>query len=226
MHCFFDLEFENSQFYHETGLHKHQFYRLLFELSLTPVVVEYSKSKESLAVLTYLVKLRTGETNVSLAIKFSVSCRTLSRRLKLARQLFANFVQQNVNHTLNRPQMISYSTVLSRSIFSPANLNVSVQIWDGTYIYMQKTANHRYQKYTYNSHKKRNYLKMMMCVLSGGYILATFGPFKATENDATLAKKILSDHGIFQNAQFGKSNLKNLCNDIFSFFFVFLFINV
>lgn len=173
-------------------------------MSLIPVVVKYIKSKASLAVLTYLVKLRTGETNVSLAIKFSVSDRTISRRLKLARQLFENFVQLNVNHTLDRAQMISYSTVLSRSIFSPSNLNTSVQIWDGTYIFMQKTANHKYQKFTYNSHKKRNYVKMMMCVLSSGYILATFGPFKATDNDATVAKTILGDLGIFQNAHIGK----------------------
>lgn len=182
-------------------------------MSLIPVVVKYIKSKASLAVLTYLVKLRTGETNVSLAIKFSVSDRTISRRLKLARQLFENFVQLNVNHTLDRAQMISYSTVLSRSIFSPSNLNTSVQIWDGTYIFMQKTANHKYQKFTYNSHKKRNYVKMMMCVLSSGYILATFGPFKATDNDATVAKTILGDLGIFQNAHIGKWKLRNLCVD-------------
>lgn len=192
---------------------KVQFRQLLFELSLTPSVVSCIEGKESVAILTYMVKLRTGETNVSLAVKLLVHVSTIYRRLKMARQLFTNFVQHNVNVTLNRSEMISRSSVLSRSIFSPTNLDVSVQIWDGTYIFMQKTANHKYQKYTYNSHKKTNYVKMMMCGLSSGYILATFGPYrpyKATENDATLAKRILSDNGIFQNAHQGKFNLKTL----------------
>lgn len=199
-----------KQFRRETGLTKEQFYELLFELSVTLTRVEYTKSKKSCAVLTYLVKLRTGDTNISLATKFSVSNYTIARRLKLARQLFGEFVTRNVNRTLDRSQMISYSSVLSRSLFSPANLNVCVQIWDGTYIFIQKSANHRYQKFMYNSHKKRNYVKIMVCVLSSGYILAVFGPFKATENDATIAQKILSDHGIFNNSHPGNQNSMNL----------------
>lgn len=193
----------DSKFKYHTGLTKLQFRQLLFELSLAPAAVNNIGSRKSLAVLTYLIKLRTGDTDVCLAAKFSVHTTTIYRRLKLARQLFNNFAQHNVNCSLDRSEMIANSTALSRSIFSPANLDVSVQIWDGTYIFMQKSANHRFQKYTYNSHKKRNYVKMMMCVLTSGYILATFGPYKATENDATLAKKILNDNGIFQNAHAG-----------------------
>lgn len=151
------------------------------------------------------MKIRSGVSDTSLGCKFSVSRWTIIRRLRLGRGLLINdFAGTNVNVVRGRNDLISHSTVLSRHLFSPNNANTVVQIWDATYIYVEKSQNHYHQKRTYNSYKKRNFVKIMMCVLSDGMILAAFGLYTALENDASIAKRLLeSNQPVFQNIQLG-----------------------
>lgn len=151
------------------------------------------------------MKIRSGISDISLGLKFSVSHTTIYRRLCLARELlFNDFARRNVNVVRERNDLISHSTVLSRHLFSSNNPNTVVQIWDATYIFVQKSQNHYHQKRTYNSYKKRNFVKIMMCVLSDGLILGVFGLYTALENDASIAKKLLEkNEPVFQNIQLG-----------------------
>lgn len=198
-------EGSDKNFKYETGLTKSQFHQLLREVSAVERPDEVS-SKQSVSILTYSMKIRSGMTDMALACKFIVSRHTIMRRLVLGRSLLTeNFVPANINFVRERSDLISHSTVLSRYLFSPNNPNVAIQIWDATYLFMEKSGNYRYQKYTYNSHKKRNYVKIMMCVLTDGTILGVFGLYKATQNDACIANSILEkNHAIFQNILLGK----------------------
>lgn len=45
---------------------------------------------------------------------------------------------------------------------------------------------------TYNTHKKRNYVKIMMGVSTDSTIICALGPFKARDNDATIIKKMFA----------------------------------
>lgn len=195
----------DNHFRYETGLTRNQFQQLLSEVPSIPAPQNIS-SKEPVAILTYLMKIRSGMTDMALACKFNVSRKTINRRLRLGRQILTDdFASRNVNYVRDRNDIISHCSVLSRNLFSPNDPNKTVQIWDATYLYIEKSHNYEYQKYTYNSHKKRNYVKIMMCVLTDGTIIAAFGLFKATENDASIAQNMLKEnHPIFQNVIPGK----------------------
>lgn len=64
-------------------------------------------------------------------------------------------------------------------------------IWDGTYIYINKSANQTFQKLTYNKQKSQKILRPMVCVTTNGYIIDVFGSFEATKNDAKCMRQIL-----------------------------------
>lgn len=117
-------------------------------------------------------------------------------------ELKKDFVPNFVNHIRSRDDLISHCTPLSKILFYPDNLQKIVLIWDGTYIFIEKSSQHYFQKLTYNSHKKRNYIKPMIIVTTDGTIVCVLGPFKAVENDAKMTKKILmKDIPALQNLQ-------------------------
>lgn len=77
---------------------------------------------------------------------------------------------------------------MSSALFDRGDQSRAHLILDGTYIFIDKSTNYLVQKQTFNSHKKRNYVKMMMGVATNGKIILASGPFKATENDAEITK--------------------------------------
>lgn len=142
-----------------------------------------------------------ASSDESIAIDFGISRRSVARKLKNVRQiLMDDFVPNTVNFTRSREDLLSHTSVLSKSLLSPNNADAAVVIWDGTYIYLEKSAQHAFQKNSYCSHKKRNYIKPMMIVATDGTIIAVLGPFKATKNDASIATEILSQgHPALEN---------------------------
>lgn len=198
------IDGNDEHFKYETGLTKTQFHQLLREVPAiqTPDVVS---SKEPVAILIYLMKIRSGMTDMSLGCKFSVSRKVIMRRLRLGRRLLTNgFISSNINFVRDRDNLILHSSVLSRYLLSPNNPDVVVQIWDATYLFVEKSQNYRHQKCTYNSYKKRNFVKIMMCVLSDGTIMGVHGLYTATENDAGIAKRLLeSNDSTFRNIRLG-----------------------
>lgn len=92
--------------------------------------------------------------------------------------LLSDSAPEYVNHARSREDLLSRCSRLSRKIFLQDNDGGIVVIWDATYIYVEKSLNHQFQKQTYNSQKKRNYVKPMVCVASDGTIICVVGPFK------------------------------------------------
>lgn len=68
-----------------------------------------------------------------------------------------------------------------------------ILIADGTYIYIQKSANYKFQRQSYSMHKHRPLLKPMILVTSTGYIVDVFGPYFAdgNNNDANILNNLL-----------------------------------
>lgn len=167
-----------------------EFTSLLREM---PSLLNNDRDAASDALFTYLMKMRTGQSNESIGQYLGVNRNVVSQRLNLVRDaLLKDIAPKYVNCELSRDQLIRHCTRLSKNLFTTRR-NQIVVIWDATYVYVEKSLNHTVQKNTYNSHKKRNYVKPMLCVASDGYILCTVGPFMATENDASIMKKILPE---------------------------------
>lgn len=174
-----------------TAHDKQQFKELLGEIQSDLVLDLKSQSKASDALFIYLMRLRTGRPFEEIALHFGVSAATVYRRCELVRTVLKKIiVPRFVNFEMDRAELIAHKSETSRILFDDENQQRAHLILDGTYIYIEKSTNHRFQKDSYNSHKMRNYLKIMMGVMTDGRILFVLGPFKAVDNDATIIEKI------------------------------------
>lgn len=88
--------------------------------------------------------------------------------------------------------MLEKRTNISCMILHPKETSV-ITIWDGIYIYTHKSSNNAFQRSCYSMHKQRHLIKPMVCVAPNGYIIDIIGPFKATENDASIMKTIMKN---------------------------------
>lgn len=149
------------------------------------------KDKASNALFMYLMKIRTGRSHEEIGAYFNVSRSTVQRRCDLVRSILRRVVvPRYLNFERSREEMATMKSTMSRKLFDDNdNCDCAHLILDGTYIYIEKSRNHRFQKQSFNSHKKRNYLKIMMGVSTDGTIMFALGPFKATENDAAIIMK-------------------------------------
>lgn len=169
-----------------------EFYSLL---QSTPTILSQLGADASDALFIYLMKIRLGDSNQAIAEYFGTHPVKIAETLKKVRAaLLLDLVPKYVNHARSRQDLLSHCSELSRKIFLHDDDQRNVVIWDATYIYIEKSLNHQFQKQTYNSQKKRNYIKPMICVASDGTIICVIGPFKATENDATIMTKIIPEN--------------------------------
>lgn len=138
------------------------------------------------------MKLRTGRSDKDLAIIFNTTDRTVSNRIKKVREaLKKDFVQRYVNRERSRAELMGLKTSLSHVLFDDGVEDRAHLVLDGTYLYIEKSSDQIFQKLTFNAHKKRNYLKVMMGVATNGVIIFVDGPYPATFNDAKITSHIL-----------------------------------
>lgn len=132
--------------------------------------------------------------------KTLVFCRTtVSKNIDRARKALKHeFVPLHLGfENLTREYLLENTTTTARLLYADGSSEKVVTIWDGTYIFCERSLNYDFQKHSYNSQKKRNYVKPMMCVTTNGKIVDVIGPFKATENDAKITKKLFEkENGI------------------------------
>lgn len=175
-----------------------EFFRIWIGLSKIQVVEFLDElpsliiKRRELALLCYLAKLRSGAANEKIAIVFGLTRSTMERYMNVVRMAIKiDFVPQHMGFIhLSREDLKLHGTVTSDILF--AAQNEVVTIWDGTYIYVQKSQNYAFQRKCYSCQKKRPLVKPMISVAPDGYILEIYGPYPATDNDASILKKILS----------------------------------
>ncbi|CAC5386297.1 unnamed protein product [Mytilus coruscus] len=173
-----------------TGLTRNQFE------AVANTVTDLRKSeirsvKTCLAIL--LVKLRTGLSNSILAILFSLEIHQIQRTTHAARSsLMKSFVPSffGFQHMSHDKFTRDLTTPTARTLFADNQQDTEILVLDGTYIYLQKSPHHHFQKQTYSMHKGRSLVKPMVIVATDGYIPNVLGPYYADghNNDASIIK--------------------------------------
>lgn len=174
--------------------------------TLVPSLLIYYKNNELMArtaLYTYLFQLRTGHTHGEIGDKLKVSRTTVSVRLNATRDaLYKDFVPHHLNCFYERADLERHTSTIASELYCAGDKNKVVLIWDGTYIYINKSGNFRFQKYTYNDQKKRNFVKPMMGVATDGTILFVYGLYPAVTNDAKIIEDMTSRHAsVFDQLQ-------------------------
>jgi len=87
----------------------------------------------------------------------------------------------------------NHNTIFSTTFFG----DKTTTIWDGTYLYLNKSSNYAKSRSSFSTQKKRSLTKFMSIVLPDGYCLDTVGPFYSNHyhNDAGITQKILNEEG-------------------------------
>lgn len=177
-----------------TGLTNEQF-EILFR-SLPTLIQRYSKIETAkIALNVYLIRLRTGKSHLSIAQDFNVTRITVANYIAAAREaLMLDFVPNNLGFQhLSRQQLVACNTEMTKSMFCGNDEKV-ITIWDGTYLYCDKSHNQHIQKQTFSCQKLRNLVKPMVCVAPDGTYVDIFGPFCATLNDAKIMEVVFQKH--------------------------------
>ena len=67
------------------------------------------------------------------------------------------------------------------------SINLSITIWDATYLFHQKSGTHEFQRLTFGMLKKRNFQKPMIICTTNGKIVDLPAPlWKANQSDSDM----------------------------------------
>lgn len=184
------VESSDIKMFRQTGLTSAHFSQLLND---SPSLQTQFKSKKNSvdALHMFLMKMRSGMPLADIALAFNVSAATVAVRLRKVRHVLENdFVPLHLNMVHSREDLINHTTTMCRVLFCESESRQTVLIFDGTYIFIERSSNYEFQRDTYTDQKKRNFLKFMMCVLSDGYILHALGPYEAKNNYAKILRSL------------------------------------
>jgi len=70
-----------------------------------------------------------------------------------------------------------------------------VSIWNGTYVYIQKSSNYAFQRKSFSQQEHRPLIKPFIGVASNGYIIDVFGPYTANTSDTKIMEQLLEAGG-------------------------------
>jgi hypothetical protein len=148
------------------------------------------------AVCLFWVKLKTNLSfrQIGTLFKICTSEDSIRRRVEDTFHFITAYFNNTIvsSHLgldhLTRAEALNHHTAYSKVFFG----NQLSIIWDGTYIYCQKSNDHALQRDCYSGHKSRHLIKMMSLVLPDGYILDLIGPFYGKNNDSSITKEILN----------------------------------
>ena len=156
---------------------------------LTNIKCTETRSKE-MALLVYLTKLKQGKTNTQLATQFNIERANITKCVKAVREcLFNNLVETKfgLKH-MTRDVLSSHTSEFVKTLHCITPGSVAVMA-DGTYIYIEKSANNEFQRKTFSVQKGRHLIKPMVLICSDGYIIDIMGVHEATKNDAIIIKE-------------------------------------
>lgn len=157
-----------------TGLNRAAFENLLTYLS-TIRDTQVRKARTCLGI--YLTKLKTGLSNKILATLFQVSGDSIRRAIKSVRKnLLQIFTPHHIGfeHITREYLIRKHTRPLAQTLFGQG-LNPAILVLNGTYIYIFKKVLFRFQRRSYNLHKHRPLIKIMV-VSTSGYFVSVIGP--------------------------------------------------
>nr|XP_018907275.1 PREDICTED: uncharacterized protein LOC109037192 [Bemisia tabaci] len=188
--CFLDLVDDFSNW---TGLTKVQFQDLLKFVQVN----EQDDAKNRVVLGAYLMHMHTALAENKIAALLSISQSTVSRYISLARDhLLQSFVPIYLNRAVNREKVFQESTKIARTIHGISDSDSKIMtVWDGTYLYLNKSVNFAFQRATFGGQKKTNYVKPMLAVTTNGLIIDVFGPdelWAGSVGDGDILQHIMS----------------------------------
>lgn len=165
--------------------------RLEFE-----TLCEFIPKKDDILLGIYLMHLYAGLSQEQIAAILNISQPTVSRKIsECRRHLNDNFVSVYLGVFL-REQIRAEQSKISRVINCVSEGDdIVITIWDGTYLFLNKSLNFRFQRKTFGGQKKRNYVKPMIVITTNGLIIDVFGPdelYAGNVSDADILKRILN----------------------------------
>jgi hypothetical protein len=176
-----------------TGLSQIQFDDLFLHIQ-DKIKATPSRSPRTTTGL-FILKLKSGISNKLLSAIFGITRSSVRRALATAREaLMRSFVPLYLGfESVTRESVINQHTrQLATSIFGSTSDNL-ILVLDGTYIYINKSNNYKFQRRTYSIHKGRPLVKPMVIVTTTGHFVNIIGPYfsDAKNNDAAILNHIL-----------------------------------
>lgn len=179
-----------------TGLSKPQFNDLFSHIN-DKIKSTPSRSPRTTVGL-FLLKLKSGISNRLLSTIFSLSKSSVRRAIATVREaLMRSFVPLYLGfESVTRESILcNHTRQLAKSLFCSSSDKI-VLVLDGTYIYINKSNNYKFQRRTYSLHKGRPLVKPMVIVTTTGHFVNIIGPYLADgkNNDAAILNHILKSN--------------------------------
>ncbi|XP_048768744.2 uncharacterized protein LOC125662931 [Ostrea edulis] len=191
-----DFDSENltdTEYVDLLGISKASFNDMMLFIEGKIKITPARTTRTSLAI--FLLKLRGGESNKILSTLFNISKSSIQRSVRAVRNILmtGGFVTENLGFGhITREEIINKHTrPLAQTLFGDDTTQQAILILDGTYIYINKSGNFRFQRQSYSLHKGRPLVKPMVIVSSTGYFVSVLGPYIAKNNDASILNHIL-----------------------------------
>lgn len=187
-----DFTLSEEKIHTLTGLN----WRHIEELSSMLTSMKNSPTRNIMqALVVFLFKLRTGNSNKVTAALLGLQCQQqVSEYVNSVIQSFEKDVLPNHFgfHALSRDELIRNETSeIAKRLFNSEDRLILV--FDGTYVHHEKSSNNEYQRRSYSGQKKKPLCKPFTIVTTNGYIIETLGPFSANLNDASIMDLVLND---------------------------------
>ncbi len=117
----------------------------------------------------------------------------MSRYCSQVREALNEFIVDNFGaKRTTRKDWLSQNTIQAKELYLKHE-DQFIFIADGNYCYIQKSANHEFQRKTYSGQKKRNLVKPFLVCATDGTIIDIYGPHEATLNDAKIMERVLTE---------------------------------
>lgn len=186
----------NNDYVTFTGITRSQFDEVFSVLDLRSSPLR--TARQALGIL--LTKLRTGLSHRLLASLFNIKTKQkIGRIVSAAREsLMKCFVPNHLGFGhLTRQEIIDeHTTDLAKALFiSPDDPEDCILIvLDGTYLEIQKSRDHTFQRKAFCGHKHYPLIKPMMIVTTTGYIISVLGPYLSDghNSDSSILEHLLA----------------------------------
>ncbi|XP_060602549.1 uncharacterized protein LOC132755673 [Ruditapes philippinarum] len=202
IHRLKECHFSNEDLCNLTGLNKDQF------LDLSSITEEHVRNTPVRSHITtlgiFMFKLKSGLSNKILSTLFDVSKSSIRRAVHTIRKvLVSELVPKYLGFQhISREEIIkSHTRSLSQSLLAE-NASQAIIVLDGTYIYIRKSTNFKFQRRSYSVHKGRPLVKPMVIVSTTGYFISVLGPYLVDSKN--------SDSGILNHAV--RNNIEEIKN--------------
>ncbi|KAK3087266.1 hypothetical protein FSP39_003827 [Pinctada imbricata] len=158
--------------------------------------------RTSLAI--FLMKMRGGESNKVLSTLFYVSKSSVRRCIRSVRSalMSGEFVRENLGlqHITREKIIRDHTREITKTLFSEDPDRQVILVLDGTYIYINKSGNFKFQRQSFSLHKGRPLVKPMVIVSTTGYFISVIRWVVESANSRikqwTYLSRILPSHQI------------------------------